>query len=674
MKHLVENMIGKDAPLYDIGLKKQTVSEKLSTGKKINHAADDVAGFAISISMESQIRGLDRADKNVTDGISLIQTADAALANVNGILDRMLELTLQASNGVYTSQDRLKMQNEVDQLIEEIDDISNTTNFNTRLLFDGSYGYKERPTFCKTMSNVEGIAHKDAEIKGPIWEGNIDLSKIKDGYTLIVNDIVFEFNSDNNMNDSGNIPITYTPKTSNDTDDVFKNYAEAIKNTVKDKSFGGKLKNINYTLDGSNLRIKLEASDDGIKGGETLSVSMEYVIPEIDTSNRIENPATDKFGPELFIGDIDLTKIVDGTTLNINGRIYEFDSDNIVEDGHSSIFVSDIGDSSSKAFALIEKLDNDFDRSVVNVDFFDNGDFGDFLISYVKPDTADKQPLYVEFNTEKSNSDKNMYITNVVSKKGVNIPEIQVRQAKRKEKVDFSRVNDGSVFIVDGYKFEFDSDGILSDSSNILVDISSADNTSEIAAAFKDAFDASAMAFDYILSVSQADAGKSILEFTSSESSTADGQNISIDYENISELKDDGIGLYLQVGSNSGSVNNMVLKIDGVSSSYLGIDGINVISEDRTGTNISSIYDAIDIVSENRAKLGAAQNRLEFIHNSLSIASENLSESRSRILDADMAKEMMNLIKVNVLEQSAQKILSMTMNFSRDAVWKLLEN
>lgn len=112
--------------------------EKLSSGLRINRAADDAAGLAISEKMRAQIRGLDQAQRNSQDGISMIQTAEGALNETQSILQRMRELSIQASNDTNTATDRSEIQKEVDQLTEEIDRIANTTEFNTRRLLDGS--------------------------------------------------------------------------------------------------------------------------------------------------------------------------------------------------------------------------------------------------------------------------------------------------------------------------------------------------------------------------------------------------------------------------------------------------------------------------------------------------------------------------------------------------------
>lgn len=111
--------------------------EKLSSGLRINRAGDDAAGLAISEKMRGQIRGLNMAQKNAQDGISLIQTAEGALTETHSILQRMRELAVQSSNDTNTDADRAELQKEVDQLVEEIDRIANTTEFNTKKLLNG---------------------------------------------------------------------------------------------------------------------------------------------------------------------------------------------------------------------------------------------------------------------------------------------------------------------------------------------------------------------------------------------------------------------------------------------------------------------------------------------------------------------------------------------------------
>lgn len=116
--------------------------EKLSSGYRINKAADDSAGMAISQKMKSQIKGLEQASRNASDGISLIQTAEGALSETESIIQRMRELAVQASNDTNTLNDRKSIQKEIDQLMKEVNRISDTTEFNTKTLLDGSCSRK----------------------------------------------------------------------------------------------------------------------------------------------------------------------------------------------------------------------------------------------------------------------------------------------------------------------------------------------------------------------------------------------------------------------------------------------------------------------------------------------------------------------------------------------------
>ena len=118
----------------------QKTIKSLSTGLRINSASDDAAGFAVSEKMRSQIRGLDVALRNSQDGISLLQTAEGALSQMNDMLQRMRDLSIQASNDSLTSNDRQYIQLEIDQLKDEINRIAGTTQFNKKRILDGSSG------------------------------------------------------------------------------------------------------------------------------------------------------------------------------------------------------------------------------------------------------------------------------------------------------------------------------------------------------------------------------------------------------------------------------------------------------------------------------------------------------------------------------------------------------
>ena len=129
--------------------------EKLSSGYKINRAGDDAAGLAISEKMRAQITGLETAQKNAKDGISLVQTAEGALTEVHDMLNRMVTLATQSANGTYDNDvDRVQLQKELDQLRTEINRIADSSNFNGIKLLDGSLDANSPIAAANAVSNI----------------------------------------------------------------------------------------------------------------------------------------------------------------------------------------------------------------------------------------------------------------------------------------------------------------------------------------------------------------------------------------------------------------------------------------------------------------------------------------------------------------------------------------
>jgi flagellin len=138
IQHLISSInINRQLNLTRVKLAR--VTEKLSSGHRINNAADDAAGLSISEKLRSQIRSLERASLNIQDGISMIQTADGALIESEDILNRMRELAIQGANDILSDEDRLVIKAEVDQLGQELDRIALTTNFNGKYILSGQY-------------------------------------------------------------------------------------------------------------------------------------------------------------------------------------------------------------------------------------------------------------------------------------------------------------------------------------------------------------------------------------------------------------------------------------------------------------------------------------------------------------------------------------------------------
>lgn len=173
--------------------------EKLSSGLRINRAGDDAAGLAISEKMRGQIRGLDMAQKNAQDGISLIQTAEGALTETHSILQRMRELAVQSATDTNTDNDRANLQKEVDQLSQELTRIGKDTEFNTKKLLDGSFsgtfhiGANEGQNISLTVGDLRGFSlgvtgNAKYEQEVAYTEGTAGTQEIADGTYKISED------------------------------------------------------------------------------------------------------------------------------------------------------------------------------------------------------------------------------------------------------------------------------------------------------------------------------------------------------------------------------------------------------------------------------------------------------------------------------------------------------
>ncbi|MBE5880037.1 MAG: flagellin [Lachnospiraceae bacterium] len=173
-----------------LGLTQTTQSkstEKLSSGYKINRAADDAAGLAISEKMRRQIRGLTQASLNAQDGISMVQTAEGALHEVHDMLQRMNELAVKAANGTNMSEDQNYIQKEVDALVSEIDRVAATTTFNNQTLLNADCTFKlqvgaesasiNQIDVAINKMNAEGLSVNDISVEGTDATAAIDTIK-----------------------------------------------------------------------------------------------------------------------------------------------------------------------------------------------------------------------------------------------------------------------------------------------------------------------------------------------------------------------------------------------------------------------------------------------------------------------------------------------------------------
>jgi flagellin len=180
------------------GMALDRATERLSSGQRVNSAKDDAAGLAIANRMTSQVRGLDQAVRNANDGVSLVQTAEGALQESTNILQRMRELAVQSSNGIYTDADRTTLNAETKQLKAELDRIASTTSFNGKNLLDGSFGTSKLQVGTQAGQSMElkvgnfttnALGGSSADIVGEATAGGIsDLSAMVVN-TWTINDV-----------------------------------------------------------------------------------------------------------------------------------------------------------------------------------------------------------------------------------------------------------------------------------------------------------------------------------------------------------------------------------------------------------------------------------------------------------------------------------------------------
>lgn len=172
--------------LNNVSLQAGKASEKLVSGYRINRSADDAAGLAISVKMRRQIRGLTMASQNVSDAISLVQTAEGALHESQNMLQRMNQLAVQAANDTNSAFDRKSLQLEVSQLITEVDKIADTTSFNEMLLLDGRFAKApEAGTASPLVTDSKvvvfnSVAPDQIEVAGPYWAEPPGMDKLKE--------------------------------------------------------------------------------------------------------------------------------------------------------------------------------------------------------------------------------------------------------------------------------------------------------------------------------------------------------------------------------------------------------------------------------------------------------------------------------------------------------------
>lgn len=517
-------------------------TEKLSSGYRINRAADDAAGLAISEKMRSQIRGLTQASTNAEDGISLIQTAEGALNESHSILQRMRELAVQAANGTETDSDRDNIQDEIEQLQDELDRIAETTEFNTMKLLDG--------TFDGVNTSTTSAGPKYGQYDGTLG-------------AFITSDIV----------------------------------GVKIANNVK-ATVGGE--SAIWDATGKTL---------------TISLAENKTYTQADIDSLIKNAKQE---------DSTATNTPANVTVKLATGVYTATAANA---GETKATVA--GTKASKEETLVTanfvgadkvKITSNKYGADYNIDikFMFDADAGK------EEATLSTAPVY-----DMTAADLDAAVTTPAGY------EIHLQSGKE-------------------YTAEDIEDLLATAGLNVRVELSGADapGTDEPNTLFV--------------------TDSSISKVISLTGGTGLGDdNAFLTQSNYDSIASSG-GMTLQVGANEGQT--MTFSISDMSASALGVSGNNVRvdTQDRASSSIGTIDEAIQRVSKQRAMLGAVQNRLEHTIANLDTSAENLQQAESRIRDVDMAKEMVEYSKNNILSQASQSMLAQA-NQSTQGVLSLLQ-
>lgn len=500
--------------------------EKLSSGYAINRAGDNAAGLAISEKMRGQIRGLDQAETNAQDGISLIQTAEGALNETHSILQRMRELSVQSSNGTYQDDvDRENLQQETDALKSEIDRIASSTHFNKIQLLDGSLSSKGGSSAISFEAGSKLSSAAGSAASAAI--GSLAVSASTDVVTPgAISDVNYKFTYKDENGDAQtlNLKLDNTTVAGATGADVTKELAGKIADALNNSELG-KNGTFTATSDGTSFTGELtyKAATEGSKGitivDGSLSFSNAGKTVTVASGAAANTAGTDKQYGILF-NDAVAANDTENTKFEIDGQKFQ---------------VVKLGQKADDGYKAIETDDG----------------------------------------TVKTDAQKNL----------------AVQQLK-----DYG-VNASASITAD--------DGIV-----------------------------------YI----QAKSGSDVA----------------------------GNGVTFQIGANGSSDQRVSLNIADMSSNGIGVAGVSVATQSAANKAITSIDNAINAVSKQRAGLGALQNRLEHTVNNLGTTSENLTAAESRIRDVDMAKEMVSMSKNNILTQAAQSMLAQA-NTQPQGVLQLLK-
>ncbi len=625
-------------------------TEKLSSGYKINRAADDAAGLTISEKMRKQIRGLDRASTNAQDGVSAVQTAEGALTEVHSMLQRMNELATQASNGTNAESDRDAIQAEIEQLTTEIDRVAETTKFNEIYLLKGDKG---------GATKTQTVAAHDAGLKGKLTDmgggsTTFELEKaLENGDKVTIGGKEYTIGTSENHKEAGELN-TSTDGYKISTDTLFTTQALTAGDSV---SYAGNT----YTL-----TDKIAASDINWAATDTVTIGeTTYTIAAGNGAPTVTNPTTGTVGldnVEKLVADA----LAEGKQVtsnkfhtNVTDKASATAADTAVTDKTTIVASLEKGEVSS---AQLKNVDVE---TLAKAGAGTGGTTGAVLSAGDSVTIGGVTTIATEAAPA---SAKDTYdAVNALAVGGT------VTVGSGTEQVTYTIVDEADV---DEEAFKLTKDAILAkihdgdkistdggtNFTTVIGDIALPENNDKVISA-KAAYammeeelqKASSIGTDVAATVTNNGDGK----FTITQGSV--------------EVKE-SLSFNLHVGSDADMTNKITVDIDAMDAAGLGVKGLNVSDDSGNSATyaIDAIADAISKVSAQRSALGAVQNRLEHTIANLDNIVENTTAAESRIRDTDMAEEMVEYSKNNILAQAGQSMLAQA-NQSTQGVLSLLQ-
>ncbi len=569
-------------------------TQRLSSGYKINSAADDAAGLAIARRMNSQIKSLKEANRSANDGLSALNTADGAMTEMHDILQRMNELAIQSANGTNADSDREMIQNEIDQLVNELDRIANTTQYNAQNLLDGSFAYKAYTNIdnTKVMSYTEGVS-TGTYIIGQLKYYHYDEmttqykteeTKIKDTDGKIVN--VTYSSSKVKVTESERIDV-------NNEDNVLH---DALITSSSIGEYGSSITQAKPFPDGSKVSVKDDKIVITAQGNFEIKISVNDRTPLGDvTTTTVASTATGSTGVESIEKKYDNKNVAGGTVVTTT-------SYSTVKTYHN----------------IAVKGPNGKRYNIGELNFFNNTD------SEGKPISG--QEIYSDFRGDNGRGLKDDFAEFFKEKN----PQCAID-------IDSVNWNDATGTFEIMYTATDGKTGVKTQ------------HGPEQFTLFEDTNDYGAVMTtqkkldDYLHSEKQITRTEYVI-----------GNN---DPNDCLKIDVTGMGpMEVQVGANEGQF--MTLDIPALNAVNLGVDKLDLTSMESARLSIDVIGDAINELSSVRAKIGAYSNRLEHTITNLDTTEENITASYSRIMDVDMATEMTEYSTVQVLVQASTSMLA----------------